>query len=69
MPTFKILIHSWGQKKKKKKSSKEWGQASRGGVWDTTTILFLAKMEAFADIVEVQPESLVAPDSISVGRF
>jgi len=31
--------------------------------------LFLAKREAFADVAEVQPESLVAPDRISVEDF
>jgi len=31
--------------------------------------LFLAKREDFAGIAEVQPESLVAPDRISVEDF
>ena len=64
MPSFKILIYSWEQKKV---ARSEVRQVEEG--WDTTTILFLAKRGAFADVVEVQPESLMAPDSISVGRF
>jgi hypothetical protein len=64
MPSFKILIHSWEQKKV---ARSEVRQVVEG--WDTTTILFLAKRGVFADIVEVQPELPVAPDSISFRRF
>jgi len=64
MPSFKILIHSWEQKKVARSEVRQVEEE-----WDTTAILFLAKMEAFADVVEVQPESLVAPDSLSVGRL
>jgi len=64
MPSFRILIHSWEQKKV---ARSEVRQVKEG--WDTTTILFLAKREAFADIAVVQPGLLVAPDGISVEDF
>jgi len=63
MPPFHTLILPWEQK-----SRKERGWACRGGGIQPTN-LFLAKRRHFADVAEVQRESLVALDSISVEDF